>query len=102
MLTQAPRTTYVPLSTAKSWYDYYTRISDKNMITGLILPDLKPLQDNIEMACALSASTVETTSKDLSKAIKLLPLVFSKASLLGVQDLWSRLCFNPSLSLSDC
>lgn len=61
MLTGTPRKIYAPLSAASSWYDYYTQISDKQMIAGLISPDLKPLQDNVEMASALSAATDETS-----------------------------------------
>jgi splicing suppressor protein 51 len=59
LLTKVPRSTYIPLSTTSSWYDYYTRVSDKDMITGLISPDLKPLMENIEMANALRAATDE-------------------------------------------
>lgn len=57
MPTQTPRTTYVPLSSAKSWYDYYTKISDKSMVEGLLTHDLKPLAENDEMASALQAAT---------------------------------------------
>ncbi|KAG0648277.1 Zinc finger MYND domain-containing 17 [Hyphodiscus hymeniophilus] len=57
--TDTPRTTYVPLSTAESWYDYYTKISDKSMVAGLLSPDLKPLADNANMSSALIAATDE-------------------------------------------
>lgn len=57
MPTQKPRQIYIPLSTAESWYDYFTKISDKTMVTGLLSHDLKPLAGNKEMASALRAST---------------------------------------------
>jgi splicing suppressor protein 51 len=57
MPTDTPRTTYLPLSTAKSWYDYFTLISDKSMVKDLLSPDLQPLVGNDEMACALRAAT---------------------------------------------
>jgi splicing suppressor protein 51 len=61
MPTQAPKSIYTPLSTADSWYDYYTQISDKQMITGLLAPDLRPLAGNAEMASALTAATDKST-----------------------------------------
>ncbi|KUJ22908.1 uncharacterized protein LY89DRAFT_607800 [Mollisia scopiformis] len=57
MPTGTPRTTYLPISTASSWYDYYTKISDKQMVEGLLSHDLKPLAGNDEMASALRAAT---------------------------------------------
>jgi splicing suppressor protein 51 len=57
MPTQKPRQTYLPLSQADSWYDYYTQISDKGMASGLLSPDLKPIAGNEEMACAMRAAT---------------------------------------------
>jgi splicing suppressor protein 51 len=57
--TQLPRKTYIPISTATSWYDYFAKISDKSMVTGFLSPDLKPLAGNFEMAAALSAATDE-------------------------------------------
>jgi mitochondrial splicing suppressor protein 51 len=57
MPTIKPRQTYLPLLQAKSWYDYYTQVSDKSMVTGLLSPDLKPLAGNEEMACAMTAAT---------------------------------------------
>jgi mitochondrial splicing suppressor protein 51 len=57
MPTEKPRRTYIPLSTADSWYDYLTKISDKGMVTGLLSPGLKPLAANEEMVCALRAAT---------------------------------------------
>jgi len=40
--TEKPRTEYVPLSTAENWYEYYTEISDKGMISDMITVDWKP------------------------------------------------------------
>jgi splicing suppressor protein 51 len=57
MPTQKPRQIYVPLSTAESWYDYFTKISDKAIVTGMLSYDLKPLAGNDKMASALRAST---------------------------------------------
>ncbi|CZR51327.1 uncharacterized protein PAC_01202 [Phialocephala subalpina] len=57
MPTGTPRTTYLPLSSAEGWLDYYTTISDKPMIAGLLSPDLKPLVENDEMASAMTAAT---------------------------------------------
>lgn len=57
MPTGTPRSTYLPLSTASGWLDYYTTISDKPMIAGLLSPDLKPLVENDEMASAMTAAT---------------------------------------------
>jgi splicing suppressor protein 51 len=62
MPTQKPREMYIPLSTAESWYDYFTKISDKTMVTGLLSHDLKPLAGNDEMALALHACTGRTSS----------------------------------------
>jgi hypothetical protein len=46
MPTDKPGTDYLPLSKAYSWYDYYTQVSDKIMVTGLVSPDLEPLSNN--------------------------------------------------------
>jgi splicing suppressor protein 51 len=61
MPTRKPRQNYRPLSHAKSWYDYYTQVSDKDMVIGLLSPSLKPLAGNEEMALAMSAATVQTS-----------------------------------------
>jgi splicing suppressor protein 51 len=57
MPTAAPRSTYIPLSSATSWGYFFSTISDKSMTKGLLSPDLKPLVGNIEMACAMTAAT---------------------------------------------
>jgi len=57
MPTQKPRQTYIPLSTAGSWYDYFVDISDKDMVAGLLTAELEPLSSNFEMACAMRAAT---------------------------------------------
>lgn len=44
--TQNPRETYLPLSTAAGWYDYYTKISDKDISDRTITKDLKPGSDD--------------------------------------------------------
>lgn len=62
MPTQRPRQIYIPLSTAESWYDYFTKISDKTMVMGLLSHDLKPLAGNDEMASALRASTERSST----------------------------------------
>jgi splicing suppressor protein 51 len=78
MPTQAPKSTYTPLSSAGSWYEYYTHISDKQMITGLLSPDLKPLAGNAEMASALTAATDKSTM--ILTIIAALEAVFSDLS----------------------
>ena len=57
MPTQKPRQTYIPLSTANSWYNYFVDISDKDMVMGLLSAELEPLSTNFEMACAMRAAT---------------------------------------------
>jgi splicing suppressor protein 51 len=51
--TQSPRDTYLPLSAAGGWYEYYTRISDKDLSGLQITADLRPgSNDPIELAAA--------------------------------------------------
>ena len=40
--TETPRNTYLPLSAAGSWYEYYTRISDKDLTGFRVTSDLRP------------------------------------------------------------
>jgi splicing suppressor protein 51 len=61
MPTIAPRSTYLPLSSAPSWGYFFTKISDKSMVKDLISPDLKPLVGNDEMASALTAATYKSS-----------------------------------------
>lgn len=44
--TQSLRDTYVPLSKAGSWYEYYIRISDKDFSRLQIPEDLRPVQED--------------------------------------------------------
>ncbi|KAF4629179.1 hypothetical protein G7Y89_g8967 [Cudoniella acicularis] len=44
--TDVPRTTFIPLSTAKSWHDYFTNISDKGDFGIGLNADMIPLSDN--------------------------------------------------------
>ena len=62
MPTEIPRSTYRPLSTATSWYDYFTSISDKApSITGKVTPDLKPLNGHDQASNALIAASDKNT-----------------------------------------
>ncbi|PVH76914.1 hypothetical protein DL98DRAFT_574081 [Cadophora sp. DSE1049] len=62
MLTEIPRSTYRPLSTAASWYDYFTTISDKGpSISGKVSPDLKPLNGHEQASNALIAASDKNT-----------------------------------------
>jgi len=69
--TEKPREMYIPLSTAESWYDYFTKISDKTMATGLLSHDLKPLAGNDEWhwLCALALEELAVCSQ-LSQPLK--------------------------------
>ena len=107
MLTEVPRSTYIPLSMTSSWYDYYTRVSDKDTISGLISPDLKPPKKNIEMASALCAATGETSM--MLTIIAALEAVYDDLAtkallnlhLLGAtsRELHSLMCFEAILHL---
>lgn len=55
--TETPRKTYIPLSQVNSWYEYYTRISDKAMLAGAVSPDLKPLAGHALIGGLLVAAT---------------------------------------------
>lgn len=63
MPTEIPRSTYRPLSTATSWYDYFTTISDKGpSVTGKVSSDLKPLAGgNEQRSAALIAASDKST-----------------------------------------
>jgi splicing suppressor protein 51 len=51
--TQIPRDSYLPLSAAGGWYEYYTRISDKDLKGLKVTGDLRPgSDDSIELAAA--------------------------------------------------
>jgi splicing suppressor protein 51 len=51
--TQSPRDTYLPLSAAAGWYEYYTRISDKDLSGLRVTADLRPgSNDPVELAAA--------------------------------------------------
>ncbi|EKD17206.1 uncharacterized protein L3040_008849 [Drepanopeziza brunnea f. sp. 'multigermtubi'] len=79
MPTELPRSTYRPLSTAASWLDYFTVISEKSMLVGKISPDLQPLQPEYDqLASALTAasdkhSMILTTLAAFEAAIPDLP-----------------------------
>jgi splicing suppressor protein 51 len=51
--TQSSRDSYLPLSAAGGWYEYYTRISDKDLKGLKVTADLRPGSDqSIELAAA--------------------------------------------------
>lgn len=41
MCTEATMPTYLPLSTAANWYEYYSKISDKSMMSDKISPEMQ-------------------------------------------------------------
>jgi mitochondrial splicing suppressor protein 51 len=46
LCTEQPRDTYLPLSTATGWYDYFTRTSDKQMFSSAITPEMQPATED--------------------------------------------------------
>ncbi|KAK0124694.1 hypothetical protein ONS95_009638 [Cadophora gregata] len=62
MPTEIPRSIYRPLSTANSWYDYFTSISDKRpLLSGKITSDLNPLSGSEQVSNVLIAATDKNT-----------------------------------------
>lgn len=65
MPTGEPRTTYLPLSAAKSWLDYFTIISDKPMLIGRLSSNLEAIDEasprDAETAAAMRAATDKST-----------------------------------------
>ncbi|KAH7363787.1 hypothetical protein BKA65DRAFT_122201 [Rhexocercosporidium sp. MPI-PUGE-AT-0058] len=60
--TEIPRSTYRPLSTATSWYEYFTTISDKGpSITGKVSTDLRPMHGNDQVSSVLIAASDKNT-----------------------------------------
>jgi splicing suppressor protein 51 len=46
--TQFPCETRKPLANATGWFDYYTKISDKQQIDGKVKPDFSSIEDEID------------------------------------------------------
>lgn len=44
MCTETTVPTYLPLSTAANWYDYYNKISDKSMMSDMISPEMQVIE----------------------------------------------------------
>ena len=67
-LTQFPRKQHFPLSSAKDWYDYYTRLSDKDYFRYKMNRDLKYLANDPKereyveyMRCGTNITTIQLT-----------------------------------------
>ncbi|KAG4442322.1 hypothetical protein IFR05_002173 [Cadophora sp. M221] len=62
MATEIPRSTYRPLSTASSWFDYFNTISDKGLlIAGKVFADLEPIHGNEHISRTLIAASDKNT-----------------------------------------
>ncbi|TVY45752.1 putative protein MSS51-like protein, mitochondrial [Lachnellula occidentalis] len=46
LCTEQPRETYLPLSTATGWHDYFTRISDKGEHMSEVTSEMQPMTDD--------------------------------------------------------
>lgn len=69
LCTDTPRDSYVPLSTATGWYEYFTKISDKSMLSEMVSPEMVPLVPGDQrslgllglMRCSTSTGTMALT-----------------------------------------
>lgn len=66
--TKLPRKRHISLSSAKDWYDYYTRLSDKSSLKSKMNRDLKYLAKNPQerefveyIRCGTNTTTIQLT-----------------------------------------
>lgn len=73
MQTEIPRSTYRPLSTAKSWYEYFANISDKGpLISGKVSADLEPvgIGNDIRASALMAASDKHSMILTITAALE--------------------------------
>lgn len=84
--TKLPRKQYIPLSSAKDWYDYYTRLSDKGGFRLKMNRDLKYQSNDPKerefveyMRCGTNTTTIQLTLIAALEAI--IPNVSTRSSI---------------------